>query len=509
MSNTFNRYLRQEVAIVFGYLLSERQRLILLKTHQRGHSLVTVATAAVAYLYLETPMKCTKSSTYCPFIQVLAAACAIALTAWLGYAARRTDFNELLLAFLALFGLYGWGIWQAHFGRVSWRMLVALGIFLRALLLFSTPNLSDDVYRFLWDGRLSAQGVHPFAHTPAQVMASGQALVGITPALFAQLNSPEYHTVYPPVCQGVFWAAARIFPESTEGGVLVLKVFLFMAELLAIWALWRLRGQSWAVVAYALHPLVILEGVGNAHFEVAMIAFLWVALLLIERRHWRASAFFWVLAVGVKLLPLLFLPILWVYLDKRVRWLFLSYFALFCALLSIPLWSGTVLQNLFSSLRLYFEQFAFNAGIYYGLRELLVVLEAKEMMRARWLGVLLGGLVFVGVWMIALYRAKSPQGFSLADRMTLASALYLLLATTVHPWYVLVPFALALASARRPTWCFPQVWAAAAVLSYSHYAGGHFQEKYGYIAIEYGAVMAALAWDFWQPFARTTLSKGR
>ncbi len=454
-------------------------------------------------------MEYMKSSTYRHFIQALAAACTIALTAWLGYAARRADFTGLLLAFLALFGLYGWAIWQAYLGRVYWRGLVALGVFLRALLLFSTPNLSDDIYRFLWDGRLAAQGIHPFAHTPAQVMESGRVLTGITPELFSLLNSPNYYTVYPPVCQGVFWVAARIFPESLEGGMLVLKVFLFAAELMAMGALWRLRRQSWAVVAYALHPLVILEGVGNVHFEVAMIAFLWVALLLMERQHWAPSALFWALAVGVKLLPLLFLPILWVYLDRRVRWLFMGYFALFCALLFIPLWNWTVLQNLFSSLGLYFRQFAFNASLYYGLRELLVVLKAKEIVQARWLGPLLVGLVFVGVWGIALYRAKSTQVFSLADRMTLASALYLLLATTVHPWYVLVPFALALASARRPTWCFPQVWAAAAVLSYSHYADGHFQEKYGYIAMEYGVVVAALVWDFWQPFARTASSKGQ
>lgn len=432
-------------------------------------------------------------------VQALALVGMFALTAWLGYGAERTDFAGLIWAFLGLFGLYGVVLHGVHRGWASWGPLVVAGLLLRLLLLLSIPNLSDDVYRFLWDGRLAAQGIHPFALTPAQVMQSGMALKGITSALFTRLNSPDYYTVYPPVCQAMFWAAAKCFPESIEGGIVMLKGCLFAAEGLALWALWRLRADGWAVAAYALHPLVIVEGVGNVHFEVAMLAFLWMGLLLLERRRWMLAALFWALATGVKLLPLLFLPVVWVGLKGRSRWEFAGYFAAFCGLLFLPLWDWAVLQNLLSSLQLYFRQFAFNASIYYALKGLLAALDFKAVLQVRVLGPLLGGLVFIGVWVIAFYRNKTPSARSFTDRMMLAATLYLLLATTVHPWYVLVPFGLSLASERCPSWRYPMVWTAVVTLSYSHYAGGSFQEKYGWITLEYFVVAAAMLWDFTRP----------
>lgn len=352
-------------------------------------------------------------------------------------------------------------------------------------------------------------------------MESGRVLTGITPELFSLLNSPNYYTVYPPVCQGVFWVAAKIFPESIAGGVFVLKVFLLAAELLALWTLCRWRSDGWAAAAYALHPLVLLEGVGNGHFEVAMLAFLLTGMWLLQpyinsaaravgegaHKGLALAALFWALAVAVKLLPLLFLPIVWVWLKGRARWLFIGYFAVFCALLFLPLWDWAVLQNLFSSLRLYFQQFAFNASVYYALRELLVVLGGKAVVQERLLGPLLGGLVFMGVWAIAFHKKKAASALSLTDRMMLAATLYLLLATTVHPWYVLVPFVLSLVSRRKPAWCYPMVWTAAVAFSYSHYAGGSFQEKYGWIALEYLLVAAALLWDFTRPLTPEYLGK--
>lgn len=418
-----------------------------------------------------------------------------------------------MLVYGALFAVY---IAVLHFlteSLISLQWLLWTGFGLRVLFLLSIPNLSDDVYRFVWDGRLAAQGIHPFTYTPAQVMEGGWVLTGITPELFALLNSPNYYTVYPPVCQGVFWLAAKIFPESIPGGIFVLKVFLLSAELLAVWVLRRWRPGGWAVAAYMLHPLILLEGMGNGHFEVAMLAFLLTGVWLIRsyinpavgtvgkeaHKHLALAALFWALAVAVKLLPLLFLPIVWVWLQRRARWLFTSYFAVFCALLFLPLWDWTVLQNLFSSLRLYFRQFAFNASIYYALRELLRVLGFETVVQARLLGPLLGGLVFVGVWAIASYRGKASFAFSITDRMMLAATLYLLLATTVHPWYVLVPFVLSLVAERKPAWCYPMVWTATVALSYSHYAGGSFQEEYGWIALEYLLVAVALLWDFTRP----------
>ncbi|MCB9334026.1 MAG: hypothetical protein H6574_23480 [Lewinellaceae bacterium] len=161
----------------------------------------------------------------------------IALTFYLGYVVERPDFPAFITTYGLFFALYTWLITRPNWSQADRRWWIGLGIGLRVLLLFSIPNLSDDFYRFLWDGRLSAQGIHPFAHTPAYFIENQIALTGITPELFANLNSPAYYTVYPPVCQAVFWMAAKLYPESLTGGVFVLKLFLFFCELGVLWAL--------------------------------------------------------------------------------------------------------------------------------------------------------------------------------------------------------------------------------------------------------------------------------
>ena len=155
----------------------------------------------------------------------------IALTVYLGYVVERANFPAFISAYGLFFALYVWLLTRPGWTAADRRFFIGLGIVLRVLLLFSIPNLSDDFYRFLWDGRLAAQGIHPFAHPPVFFMENEIRHAGITPELFSKLNSPEYYTVYPPVCQGVFWLAAVLFPKSVAGGVFVFKVFLVVCEL--------------------------------------------------------------------------------------------------------------------------------------------------------------------------------------------------------------------------------------------------------------------------------------
>ena len=152
------------------------------------------------------------------------------LTVFLGYFAKRSDFVPFITAYGAFFGLYLWLIFfRKNKSEAETRWYVGFGIALRVLLIFSIPNLSDDFYRFLWDGHLTVAGIHPFAHPPDYFIENQIFPKGITPELFGKLNSPEYFTVYPPVCQAVFALAAWLGKERI--GVLVIKVFLLACEI--------------------------------------------------------------------------------------------------------------------------------------------------------------------------------------------------------------------------------------------------------------------------------------
>lgn len=434
----------------------------------------------------------------------------IALTVFLGYFVHRTGFPLLLGLYGLFFCLYVYVLSYRRWAPGAETWFLGLGIALRALLLFSLPNWSDDFYRFLWDGRLAAQGIHPFAYPPAGFMAQQLPASGITMELYQGLNSPEYYTVYPPVCQAVFWAAAKWYPESISGGVFVLKLFLLGCETGTLLLLRRIGASPWcektgAGAAYALNPLAILEISGNCHFEGAMLFFLLAGWYALSRRQVLAAALGWAFSVASKLVPLLFLPILWARLGWRRGLHLVAAFAGFSVLLFAPLLNAAILANMAGSLNLYFRQFEFNASLYYALKSLGAQLAPPAMDVARTLGPLLGLAVFAGVLGIAFYRrtgGKTESGESPADsadltflpaRLVWASAFYLACATTVHPWYVLLPFGLSLLTPLR----FPLVWTGAAVLSYSHYAGGGFREHYGWIGMEYGLVFGAALRDIW------------
>lgn len=425
--------------------------------------------------------------------RLLCSALFLGLTIYLGYGVPRAQFGVFLGAYGLFFGLYAFVVFQKNIPATDLRWYTALGIVLRAALLFSLPGLSDDFYRFLWDGRLLAAGIDPFAHPPAYFIENQIAVPGLTPELFARLNSPDYFSVYPPVCQAVFASAAWFFPQSDWGTVAAMKLFLLACEIGTIVLLkknWGNTSGSQPAVWYSLNPLLILEIVGNCHFEGAMICFLVAGLAALRCGHWRAGAVWWALATAAKLLPPLFLPLVWRWLGWRRGLYFTLIFGAATALFFSPLLRPEVLAHIGASLRLYFRQFEFNASMYYLVKHAGALFTEKEIGRTA--GPLLGGLTALFVCWLAWRRVRrGAPAENLQSAICLAASVYLFNATTVHPWYVAVPLTLSLGT----RWRFPLVWSGLAVLSYSHYAGGGYRENYGLIALEYGVVWAVLAWE--------------
>lgn len=442
--------------------------------------------------------------------RILTSSAFAALTIWLGYFAQRDHFWPMLTAYAVFFGLYWVVVFrQRTRTRTDEKWFVGTGIVLRALLLFSLPNLSDDFYRFLWDGHLAAAVVHPFAHPPVYFVEN-QCLPASVPAdFFEKLNSPRYFTVYPPVCQAVFWLAAKLAPGNVGGGVFVLKLFLFACEIATILTIDGERtttdcSRSSLIphspsLIYALNPLAILEIVGNCHFEGAMIFGLVAGLHFLRRKKAGASALCWAFAVASKLLPVLFFPLIIRELGWERALRFGLFFAAASLLLWLPLLDFQVLQNMATSLDLYFQKFEFNASIYYLLREIGYWLKGYNM--GYFIGPMLGFCTVGVVLWLAFGRGKfagaSRLDINLDSAMLWSSTIYLFLSSTVHSWYITVPLVLAV----RARWRFPVVWSGTAMLSYSHYAGGGFRENYGLIALEYALVLGCLAWEIWT-FAR-------
>ncbi|MCC6411949.1 MAG: hypothetical protein IT270_09840 [Saprospiraceae bacterium] len=417
---------------------------------------------------------------------------------FLGYGVERSQFGLLVASYGIWFVLYLYVLWRWGDKPEHRRLLLGAGVVLRVAMVFGLPLLSDDIYRFLWDGRLWAAGIHPFLYTPREFLELGLSAPGIDADLFARLNSPDYHTVYPPLAQSVFYLSALVGTASLWPGVLVIKLFLLACELGTLYLLHRRFPIGRGALLYALNPLPILEICGNAHFEGAAVFFVMLGLLALNYGRAAFAATSWALAVAAKLVPLLFVPLILRYLGWKKGLVFSAVFGVACLALFVPMFNLQVLQNMASSLDLYFQKFAFNASLFYVFWEIGLYFGQYTMDKT--LGPIMAIFAAGGILVLAWKLQKGKVMYF----MLAASLWHLLWSSTVHPWYLCLPLVLVRSpksevrskstvdsrqSAVGPS-TFVLFWSGTVVLSYSHYAGGGFQENYGLIAAEYLGALA-------------------
>ena len=414
----------------------------------------------------------------------------------LAYHTPRAQFGQLLLLFATAGAAYAWLLHT----RLPLRWGLGAALVFRLLWLPATPVLSDDFYRFRWDGLLASHGHNPFAETPTQLLQHPPPDSAALPMaelrqLLPQLNSPKYFSVYPPVCQGLYAAASGLYPNSQAGFLVVVRLALLLADAgAAALLLWLLPLAGWPArraLAYLLHPLVIVEVAGSVHMEGVVVCFLLLAGALLVHRRTRLAAGALALAVATKLLPLLALPLLARQLGRRrYRW-FLGVLAATLGALFLPFVSWSLLLHIGLSLDLYFQSFEFNASVFYVLLALGKWLTGHDLVGG------LGPLLGAGAIYLAFRLTQGvgrPRLAAVPPLLLLTLSGYYALATIVHPWYLVPLVALSCFSPLR----YARVWAGVAVLSYSAYRTTAYTESGWLIALEYSIVLAWVAAEYYQ-----------
>ena len=407
-------------------------------------------------------------------------------TLYLGYAVDRTEFWPLIVAATVAFA--GYGLLLRYTAGSQLRKGLAIGLALRLALVFAFPRLSDDVYRFIWDGSLVLAGQHPFAEVPAYYMEPGREAEFADPALFARLNSPAYHSVYPPLLQGIFTFAVLLSPRSWYGAAVIMKLFLLLAEVGTVYLLCRLlrqfRRPMHNCLLYWLNPLILIEITGNLHAEGLMVCFLLLSLFLLGRSKYAGAGGAMAVSIASKLLPLMLLPFLLRRLWRSSFWRYFIALGGVLLLLFLPLFLGSGLTDGFTgSLNLYFQKFEFNASLYYLLRAYGFYDVGYNQISEY--GPLLARIA-LGVILIAALSDERTDWKSLPGRWLGAFVIYLLCATTVHPWYLSVPIALCCLT----PWRYPIVWSYLILLTYASYTTVPYRENLWLVGLEYVAVVA-------------------
>ncbi len=424
-------------------------------------------------------------------LRLIIASVLIILTYLLGYTIRQSDFELLITYYAVFFILY---IFCFRFFKTEQDIwyFVGLGLLLRFILIFAFPNLSDDIYRFIWDGRLINNGINPFNHLPSYFLEDENVVSGITPDLFKNLNSPAYYTIYPPVSQAIFSFACWVSPDNYYACALTMKTIMFLFEcgsiLIIIKLLKHFNLPFKNVLIYVLNPLIILEITGNLHFEGAMIFFLLLSICLLIKQKNVLSAIAFALSIVSKLLPLMFLPLL----IKRIGWKkSIQYFLILGITLLIcfsPLLNLTFINNFSNSLDLYFQKFEFNASVYYLARWIGTLVKGYNMIQV--LGPFLALLVLLSICYKA-FKERHTDYQSIFAAFLFAICTYLFLATTIHPWYLAMPLVLCLFTRFR----FPIIWSGLIMLSYMNYSYAEYFENLWLVGLEYLIVFGYLGYE--------------
>lgn len=409
--------------------------------------------------------------------------------------------------------------WRLHrarhvgnFARLAWAIIAVALLARVAVALTTQPLLSDDIWRYIHDGGMLAQGRNPYASAPAELEAH-QAPV---PKAWARVNHPALVTIYQPVSQYVFallhethaWLT-QMWGEFDASRTLTYRLgFIAFDGMIVVLLLWQLRqwGRSpWWAALYAWHPLAISEVAGSGHQDVIGVACLVGTLVAahgLERRDdahggpagfaaltprlgevWRLSLLagaLFALAVAVKpiVLPLA-LPLAWRvrrsgYAAPMIAVAVAGVVGVLCYVPFLAMDGGLV--RMLDTARTFVDQWAFNGSLHAMAAWALESKLAAD--RLMTLG-LMGTLLAVTFWRVDVWRA--------AGVYLLGSVL---LSSTVHPWYVL--WALAMVAMRFD----PVVWVLSltVVLGYEAHLHPETFKPTSWVAwAVYGPVYGAIA----------------
>lgn len=406
---------------------------------------------------------------------------------------QREDTIRLLSLYAALFFIC---FKLIQFEKWNLRFLLAAGLLFRLVFLFEWPNLSQDFYRFIWDGRLILAGINPYLHTPDELMSLADPAVSSLTELYNGMGSLSARNFsnYPPLNQLFFALAAFIGGKGITGPILAMRLIIITADLGVLYfgrkLLLKLNRSPHLIFWYFLNPLVIIELTGNLHFEGVMLFFFIWSLYLAIGMRWGWAAIVYACSVALKLIPLIFLPLFITHFGFRRSIKFFLLIALAILLISLPFAVPGVAGNYGSTLGLWFSNFEFNAGLYNLVKKTAVLFDSKPWELIKAYGKIIPFLTIALVLVFTFFRNNRQPQILLGSMMWVLSCYYLL-SPTVHPWYVITLVLLCIYTDFR----FPLFWSAVVVLSYSAYANPDYQENLWLLAVEYFVVIGMMLYE--------------
>ncbi len=290
------------------------------------------------------------------------------------------------------------------------------------------PKVSNDVYRYLWDGLLQKEGLDPYQYVP-----SDWRLHDIQEAnmpLYAEVDWRDKFTPYPPVAQSIFVKAHDLYQVFGLPGGKFLFALPFV--LCAIFLYFLTTTKIYA--AFILNPLVLLELAANAHLDGWVLLFMIIGLYLYKKQKYIFASILWTLAIATKIYPIIFVPFFVIDLIRKRKFVLVFVTSALSLTILYLLYMPFIKDTLFPITRYVTlpDEQEFNASIYRYLYQIMGI--EKPWTRA--LASKLCGVFFAISIALLLFVKKYSYAFFL-----LVGIIYLLFSPLVFAWYTLFTFA--------------------------------------------------------------------
>ena len=320
-------------------------------------------------------------------------------------------------------------------------------IIAQCLLLTCDPILSEDIWRYVWDGYRVGYGANPYCIAPDSAALDQFANSHRLETVRSAINHAHLPTIYPPAAQFIF-SFASLFEPSIQP----IRMLSCVANIGTLYALYRtLKAMNIPIVYVALvgsHPLFLIETAVSGHVDAFAVFFLMMACLFaVNSRHIAMGAVLG-LAVVTKLIPIITLPFL---MKRRV----LGWVATGVCVAGAYAWFWSPTCDPLGSLSTFSGKWRHNGGLF------SIVDSAYQLILnghspsidvpstvSQWL---VGEPHVVGTSDVALFLTKVTlytlfglgccfvwtQKLHAIEKTFCVIALFLLCAPIVHPWYLL------------------------------------------------------------------------
>jgi len=333
-----------------------------------------------------------------------------------------------------------WCLKSMHASRRWIATIFLIGLAMRLIQFAGVPILEDDYYRYLWDGGVAAHAINPYTHAPDEARSpqgeDGDTLRRLgdeASVVLERVNHPSLRTIYPPTAQAAFVIAHWMAPYEMQG---LRWTWLVLDLAVAVMLLVLLRGRVgvlWQFAIYWLNPLLIKEVFNSGHMELTVVAALLATLIAVKFRRWLMAGCTLGLAVGAKIWPILWAPLLLRCVSRARKRRLMTAVVLFATafILLLPLLASRFDPG--SGLTAYAERWQMNDSAFMVIHETTkLVTTSHAQITAR----SIVGLVVLAVIITCLRTGRASLDWMITAALAVTTALFLL-SPTQFPWYYL------------------------------------------------------------------------